>query len=303
MGLVSKNLLLHHCLLNMNVRAPGIAIWEGVLKPVFDILKREDVWFMQLPCPEASYLGLRRWWFVKEQYDNAMFRKFCRKLAICVREILKENGIVQPKLVGLGLSPSCAYREVQSDPSWGGRPFEVDITKNLRPGMGIWSEELLNALEELRPEHYDISPAMIYPRGRAEHARLYPKTIEGALKEFSWELGVSIESLPVEEYKVRESAEEDLRLGRNLVAPLEMALERDEMIIDYAERGYGLILIPRSDTWDGLREFYLEAISDQVKNQLAAGQTVSIVKSYEGYSEMYGKFLGMMRGVKGLESV
>ena len=169
--------------------------------------------------------------------------------------------------------------------------------------MGVWSEELLNALEELHPEHYDISPAMIYPTGRAEHARLYPKTMEGALKEFSWELGVSIESLPVEEYKARESTEEDLRLGRNLVAPLEMALERNEMIIDYAERGYGLILIPRSNIWDGLREFYLEAILDQIRNQMAVGQSVSVVKSYEGYSEMYGKFLAMVRGIKGLESV
>lgn len=287
----------------MNVRAPGIAIWEGVLKPIFDILKREDAWFMQLPCPEASYIGLKRWWSVKEQYDNARFRRFCRKLALCVLEILKENDIVQPKIIGLGLSPSCAYREVQSNPSWGGKPFEVDISKNIRPGMGVWSEELLEVLGELHPEHYDISPAMIYPKGRTKHTRLYPKTMEGALKEFSWELGFSMQNLPVEEYKTRGNVKEDLRLGRNLVAPLEMALERDEMIVDYAERGYGLILIPRSNVWDELHEFYLDAILDQIENQIMVGQTVSIVKSYKGYSEMYEKFLGKVRRIKGLESV
>ena len=91
---------------------------------------------------------------------------------------------------------------------------------------------------------------------------------------------------------------------RNLVAPLEMALERNEVLVDFVERGFGLVLIPRSESYDELREFYLEALLDQLENQLNTGQSITIVKSYAKYSEMYRKFLELLRvrGIKGLES-
>jgi len=45
--------VLRHRILNMNSRAPGIAIWDGVVTPVYEALMGGGHFFLQLPCPEA----------------------------------------------------------------------------------------------------------------------------------------------------------------------------------------------------------------------------------------------------------
>ena len=35
----------------------------------------EDVGVIQLPCPEATFLGMRRWGMTREQYDVPAFRR------------------------------------------------------------------------------------------------------------------------------------------------------------------------------------------------------------------------------------
>lgn len=298
-----RTLLLNHCVLNMNTRAPGIAIWEGVIKPVFDMLKLGNFKFFQLPCPEASYLGLKRWWHVREQYDNAMFRRLCRDLAEAMAGILQENEVEEFKLIALGISPSCGYREAQCDPNWGGRPYEVDITKTIKPCKGIWIEELEGVLSPFNYQVHDLSPAMIYPKGRAEHTHLYPKTMEGSIRETAWELGIDVSKLPMDLYLSRETVEEDLRSGRNVIAPLELAWEWDESLVELVESGYGLILIPKSAIWDTSREHFVESLIDQVENQLKVGQQVALIKRPRITSPLYEKFLERMkeRNLKDIE--
>jgi hypothetical protein len=37
----------------------------------------------------------------------------------------------------MGLSPSCGFRMTQSDPSWGGKPFDVPLTPPAIVGRGV----------------------------------------------------------------------------------------------------------------------------------------------------------------------
>jgi predicted secreted protein len=42
---------------------------------------------VQIPCPETSYVGLKRWWFTKELYDSVSYRRHCRRIAKAVSEL------------------------------------------------------------------------------------------------------------------------------------------------------------------------------------------------------------------------
>lgn len=281
----------------MNVRAPGIAIWRGVIEPFFKILWSSSLKFMQIPCPETPYLGLRRWWFVKEQYDNALYRRMCRTLASCIAETLENEGVRRVKLVGLGLSPSCAYRETQSDPKWGGRPREIDTSANVKIGMGVWSEELLRSLEGFQLSFYDLPPPLIYPKGRTAGTTLYPKTLEESITEMAQVFNVDPAKLIVDESK--SDVHIDMRSGRCLVAPIELALQRNGRMLDFVNEGYGLILIPDLKSSEELCSFYLNTLADQIENQIKAGQLIIYVNHKPVFSKSYERLLRMIveRGI------
>lgn len=277
----------------MNARAPGIALWEGVVEPVYRALKRDYVWFMQLPCVECAYLGLRRWWLVKEQYDNALYRDYCWELATGISEILLENDIRDFKLIGLGLSPSCGCRESQSSPSWGGRPREVDTSMNVRPGTGVW----IRVLEEVFKEYgfnftaYDLPPSMTYPGERWSES--YPRDVEGCLRELSENLDYNYESFPVEDYIKRVHINEDMRSGRVLVAPLEAALSYNPILEKYVEEGFGLILTPKSNILTYERRDLLMALARQVENHLDYGHKVVLFKGVRA-SRLFEEFMKIL---------
>jgi predicted secreted protein len=83
----NKAVFLMHSILNMNVRAPGIAIHKGPIKKIYDFLIKNDFTVVQIPCPETSYVGLKRWWFTKELYDSVGYRRHCRRIAKAVSEL------------------------------------------------------------------------------------------------------------------------------------------------------------------------------------------------------------------------
>ena len=59
-----------HCLLNPLTRVRGLA----------PLPFRPEGPTVQLPCPEALYLGLERWAVTRNQLDVPQFRRFCRAL-------------------------------------------------------------------------------------------------------------------------------------------------------------------------------------------------------------------------------
>ena len=296
-------LILCHCVLNVNARAPGIALWNGVIKPVYDILKANKISFVQLPCPEASYLGLRRWWFVKEQYDNALYRDYCREMLIGFSEILLENNIREFNVIGLGISPSCGYRETQSDETWGGRPREIDVTKNVKQGSGVWIE----ILEEVFKSYgftfdiYDLPPPLIYPGRRHIGTSKYPQTYEESLKELCEKLGYSYQKSLIEKYPPKE-VNTDLRSKKILLTSLEFALKFDDILDRYVEDGFGLILIPRSNVMTHERRRLLDAFVRQVENHVKAEHQVFLYEDGGG-SKFFQEFLKLLEERGLLEAI
>jgi len=103
-----------HCLLNPLTRVKGLA-------PV--TFRPEEGPTVQLPCPEALYLGLERWAVTRNQLDVPQFRRFCRALIkphADLLEMLAREG-ARLRIVGLAGSPSCGVITTSSGYT-GGRP-------------------------------------------------------------------------------------------------------------------------------------------------------------------------------------
>ncbi len=125
-----------HCLLNPLTRVKGLAplpFWpEGPT--------------VQLPCPEALYLGLDRWAVTRNQLDVPQFRRFCRALikphADILQMLVREGASL--RIVGVAGSPSCGVITTSSGYT-GGLPGAAEHTHV--SGRGVFMEELLAELE------------------------------------------------------------------------------------------------------------------------------------------------------------
>ena len=71
-----------------------------------------DIQIIQLPCPEFTLYGAKRWGHVSDQFDNVFFRSHCRKILSPVIDQLKEYLANEDRFEVLGFigvdgSPSC----------------------------------------------------------------------------------------------------------------------------------------------------------------------------------------------------
>jgi predicted secreted protein len=139
----TRHALLSHCLANQNAKVDEYAICAGAVQPVLRLLRQFRYRLHQMPCPEMGFLGVSRWWQVREQYDTPGYRKHCRELAKTV-----VSGMVEALrapyedfvLIGVEGSGSSAVGLTGIGPNWGGRP--EDIPWEVSPGKGVWIEEL-----------------------------------------------------------------------------------------------------------------------------------------------------------------
>jgi predicted secreted protein len=132
------------CLLNQNAKVGGGAHCAGVNSEVVDVLRDKGWRIEQLPCPELAIAGSKRYWMVKEQYDTAVYRRHCRRIARVAADMIgywvaKGEPVV---LIGVDGSPSMGVHITSSDPSRGGEPAPVQPYADLVPGEGIFVEEL-----------------------------------------------------------------------------------------------------------------------------------------------------------------
>ena len=72
----------------------------------------QGVQIIQLPCPEFTLYGAKRWGHVSNQFDNPFFRRHCRKILEPVIDQLKEYLNNEEMfevlgIVGIDGSPSC----------------------------------------------------------------------------------------------------------------------------------------------------------------------------------------------------
>ncbi len=148
--------LLAHCLLNVNSKVERLARYRGA-HPIVQSLAERGLGLLQLPCPELTCAGLKRWPQTVEQYDTPFFRAHCARLAepvsAQVEEYLRCGYRVGP-VIGFEGSPSCGVRYACSG-DWGGmqedeeRLLEVRRDRERAERSGVFIEVLRERLEPL----------------------------------------------------------------------------------------------------------------------------------------------------------
>ncbi len=123
-----------HCVLNQNSRVSGLAQYHAVIDEVVDLLRKHDVGFLQMPCPELTFAGAQRPRRTREEYDAPDYRRHCRQIvASTVKQVGEfiQEGVRVLAALGIGNSPSCGVGD------------SVEET-------GILMEELLHELKKRR---------------------------------------------------------------------------------------------------------------------------------------------------------
>ena len=141
-----KIALVAHCLLNQNAKVKGLAQYPGIVPGLVELLFKYDFAVMQMPCPEMSSAGLKRWGQVKEQYMCRGYVKVFENDAETVLNSIADYLDEEYKLVLIGIdgSPSCGVNISESNSGWGGTMLSKEecFVENIEaPGAFI---EILN---------------------------------------------------------------------------------------------------------------------------------------------------------------
>ena len=142
-----------HCILNQNAKVNGFAFFPDFIYEMIEILHKHNFGMVQFPCPETSYAGTRRWWYVREQYDTAGYRKHCQRILESVLDQLEAYHQADYKIVIVGLdgSPSCGVTVSGTSKEWGGPPKISDTDMNNYPTTnrpGVFMEEVFKGIKQ-----------------------------------------------------------------------------------------------------------------------------------------------------------
>jgi predicted secreted protein len=140
-----------HCLLNSNSKISGLSFYVGALLPVVNKHLATGTGIIQLPCPEMTYLGLKRWGMTRDQYDTPFYRRHCIEiLTPYVDQIIEyiQNGYVIEGVVGVDGSPSCGVRFTCE--GYCGGVIDGDHPQSCQEvaGKGVFIRELSNMLNQ-----------------------------------------------------------------------------------------------------------------------------------------------------------
>jgi predicted secreted protein len=140
-----------HCHLNVNTKVRGLARYEGARADVIAPLIGQGLGIVQLPCPEASFLGMRRWGMTVEQYDTAAYRRHCRAIlrtTIDTLRALADDGCEIEGVLGVEGSPSCGVETTCGGYTGGELENAVEQQADRIAGRGVFVDELRAMLEE-----------------------------------------------------------------------------------------------------------------------------------------------------------
>lgn len=148
-----KIVIFAHCILNVNSKVDGLALYAGALKSFVSGYIEKDYGIIQLPCPETVYCGLQRWGMTRNQYYNPGYIKCCRELLIPVVDQIKQyrkNGYQIEEIVCVDGSPSCGLN-LTCEGFKGGLPgsgaSDQSLFREIK-GKGIFIDMLDKMLKE-----------------------------------------------------------------------------------------------------------------------------------------------------------
>ncbi len=136
-GIREEIVVLGHCLLNPPARIKGARP-----KPPLDVTGMNVI---QLPCPEAMYLGMNRREITKDQLDFPAYRRFCRKIFTPYADLIEDfaAGGAKIRILGVPKSPSCGVKIT----SVGGEPGKAKEFHHTHvEGSGVFIEEIKEEL-------------------------------------------------------------------------------------------------------------------------------------------------------------
>ncbi|PIP23389.1 MAG: hypothetical protein COX90_01920 [Candidatus Nealsonbacteria bacterium CG_4_10_14_0_2_um_filter_38_17] len=133
-----KFIFVPFCFFAQGIRAEGIVKkYPSVITPIAELLIREEINIIQMPCPEIEYEGIKRKPAIKQKYNTKEYREICRRYAeeiISFAKKLKGNNYQVLFMLGLENSPSCAV------------DYLFERGRKLK-GSGVFIEELKNEME------------------------------------------------------------------------------------------------------------------------------------------------------------
>ena len=156
-------LVISHCILNCAAKveqdesllAEEYAVRAKLLRTALDY----NVQLLQLPCPEVSLFGTRRWGHVKDQFDFPYFRQACRTMLEPLMLQLEDYCANPERFEVIGIvsvegSPSCGHM-LTCRGTWGGEldkdsesHQQMIDTLTMAPEPGVFMEEVARMLEE-----------------------------------------------------------------------------------------------------------------------------------------------------------
>lgn len=172
-----KMILLAHCLLNSNAKVEGLDCGSGIHEKLLVLLVEKGYGIIQLPCPEITLYGCKRWGHVKEQFDTPFFRKHCREIFMPIMEQIQDylnNGYRIEYLVGIDGSPSCGVKKTCTSKLWGGEIGDgyglTDKLADIRMinSEGIYIEEIEKLLIENKIQLKFIAVDEAHPEASIE---------------------------------------------------------------------------------------------------------------------------------------
>lgn len=124
-----KILFVAHCILNTAAKvvmyeAEDMAAEEALRRRFVHAATDAGIQLVQMPCPEFTLYGARRWGHTSEQFDNPFFHAHCRELLQPLMPELEEY-LANPErfevlgFLGVDGSPSCGVKYTCTGP-WGG---------------------------------------------------------------------------------------------------------------------------------------------------------------------------------------
>jgi len=113
-GRSGKVIFLVHCIINSNSICIGPktpSIWPAMINEVVELLMKNKIGIIQLPCPEQLVFGLVRSETSKNHIDTPEFRECCKKIAESTVELIEEytkNWFKVVSFLGKRGSPTCS---------------------------------------------------------------------------------------------------------------------------------------------------------------------------------------------------
>ncbi|MEG1887325.1 MAG: hypothetical protein RR177_04285 [Oscillospiraceae bacterium] len=156
-------LFVAHCILNVSSKVvmfteSEMAEEEALRRRFLSEAIEKGVQLIQLPCPEFTLYGARRWGHVSNQFDNPFFRAHCctilQPILLQMKEYTANNNRFHILgVLGVDGSPSCGVAYTCKGDWFGSFEGRYDLERTLATcclenGQGIFIDVLSNMLHE-----------------------------------------------------------------------------------------------------------------------------------------------------------